>query len=51
VSIFPEKMGSDLDELYENLGQDMVARFESFTLDFSRLTLSLGQPLAADSAR
>ena len=51
VSIFLEKLGSDLDELYGNLGQDMVARFESFTLDFSRMTFSLGPPLAAGSVR
>jgi len=51
VSIFPEKMGSDLDELYGNLGQDMVAKFESFTLDFSKMTFSLGPPLAAGSGR
>lgn len=51
VSIFPEKMGSDLDELFGNLGQDVVARFESFTLDFSKMTFSLGRPLAAGSAQ
>jgi hypothetical protein len=30
-----------------NLGQDLVAGFESFTLDFSKMTFSLGAPLAA----
>ena len=49
VSIFPMKMGSGIDELYGNLGQDMVRRFESFTLDFSKMTFSLGVPLAAQS--
>jgi hypothetical protein len=43
-------MDSDLDELFGNVGQDMVARFESFTLDFSKMAFSLGPPLAAASA-
>jgi hypothetical protein len=42
VPIFPTPMGSGLDEVYGNLGQDVVARFESFTLDFSKMTFSLG---------
>lgn len=46
VAIFPEKMGTDIDQLYGNLGQDLVAQFHSFTLDFSRMTFSLGPPLA-----
>jgi hypothetical protein len=29
VTIFPVRMGSDLDELYGNLGQDVVAEFDS----------------------
>jgi hypothetical protein len=33
VSIFPTRVGSDLDELYGNLGQDVVAKFDSLTLD------------------
>jgi hypothetical protein len=40
-------MNSGIDELYGNLGQDLVAGFESFTLDFSRMTFSLGPRLAA----
>ena len=47
VSIFPARMNSGIDELYGNLGQDLVAGFESFTLDFSKMTFSLGFPLAA----
>ncbi len=47
VSIFSARMDSGIDELYGNLGQDLVAGFESFTLDFSRMTFSLGPPLAA----
>lgn len=45
VPVFPTKVGSTEDELYGNLGQDMVAGFESFTLDFSRMTFRLGAPL------
>jgi aspartyl protease len=38
------------DNLYGNLGQDVVANFESFTLDFSTMTFSVGKPLAPDKA-
>jgi len=51
VSVFPRRMGSDLDELYGNLGQDVVAKFASFTLDFSAMTLRLGEPLPDQPAR
>ena len=47
VSIFPMKMGSGIDELYGNIGQDFVASFQSFTLDFSKMTFSLGALLPA----
>jgi predicted aspartyl protease len=47
VTILPVKMGAGIDEFYGNLGQDFVAGFESFTLDFSQMTFSLGAPLAA----
>ena len=47
VPIFPTKIGSDKDELYGNLGQDFLAGFESFTLDFSKMTFSFGEPLTA----
>lgn len=36
--------------LYGNLGQDVVANFESFTLDFSTMTFSLGKLLPAKDA-
>jgi hypothetical protein len=51
VSIFPARMNAGIDELYGNLGQDLVAGFESFTLDFSRMSFSLGPPLAARKRR
>jgi hypothetical protein len=47
VSIFPARMNSGIDELYGNLGQDFVADFESFTLDFTKMTFSLGTALTA----
>jgi hypothetical protein len=40
-------MNSGIDELYCNLGQDFVAGFESFTLDFTKMTFSLGTALTA----
>jgi hypothetical protein len=51
VSIFPARMGSSIDELYGNLGQDLVAGFESFTVDFSTMTFSWGTAVAARDAR
>jgi predicted aspartyl protease len=45
VFIFPTKMGAGIDNLYGNLGQDVWAKFDSFTLDFSTMTFSLGDPL------
>jgi Aspartyl protease len=50
VPIFTEPMGTDLDDVYGNLGQDLVANAESFTLDFSKMTFSLGAPLANQTA-
>jgi hypothetical protein len=47
VNIFPKAMGAGIDELYGNLGQDVVAKFDSFTLDFSTMTFSLGEPLSS----
>ena len=46
VLIFPSKMGAGIDNLYGNLGQDVWAKFDSFTLDFSTMTFSLGEPLS-----
>jgi hypothetical protein len=51
VSIFPARMNSGIDELYGNLGQDFVAGFESFTLDFTKMTFSLGAALAVQERR
>jgi len=46
VPIFHEAMRTDLDELYGNLGQDLVVGFQSFTLDFTKMRFSLGAPVA-----
>ena len=48
VSIFTQPLGSDLDDLCGNLGQDMVSGFASFTLDFSRMRFTLGEPIKAN---
>jgi hypothetical protein len=48
VPIFTTAMGTDLDELYGNLGQDLVAGSDSFTLDFSKMTFSLGASVPPD---
>ena len=51
ISIYTSSTGTDTNaELYGNLGQDVVANFESFTLDFSTMTFSLGNFLSPDKA-
>jgi hypothetical protein len=47
VSINSTGTGTDTDELYGNLGQDVPANFVSFTLDFINMTFSLGEPSPA----
>jgi hypothetical protein len=42
VTIFPARMNAGIDVLFGNIGQDFVADFESFTLDFVNMTFSLG---------
>jgi hypothetical protein len=51
VSIYKSGTGTDTDELYGNLGQDVPANFDSFTLDFASMTFSLGEPLASEKAK
>jgi hypothetical protein len=46
ISVHTSGTGSNNDELYGNLGQDVVANFDSFTLDFSTMTFTLGSPLS-----
>jgi hypothetical protein len=46
VTVSPSLTGAPNDELYGNLGQDVVAKFDSFTLDFVKMTFSLGEPLS-----
>lgn len=45
VPIFIGKMGSDIDELYGNLGQDLLAPYASFTIDFTNMRFRLGPQL------
>lgn len=46
VSIYRSNAGSSHDELFGNLGQDVFAGFQSFTLDFSAMRFQLGEPLS-----
>jgi len=48
VPIYTSGTGTDMDDLYGNLGQDVAAKFDSFTLDFARMTFSLGEPLSPE---
>ena len=45
VSILPVHMNAAIDVLFGNLGQDFVDGFETFSLNFSTMTFSLGAPL------
>jgi hypothetical protein len=47
VPISTSQFGTTISELFGNLGQDMPAGFESFTLDFKSMSFSLGQPLSS----
>jgi predicted aspartyl protease len=51
VPISISTLGSELDDLYGNLGQDLVANFASFTLDFTTMKFSLGEPLPLSPQR
>jgi hypothetical protein len=46
VSILPVHMNAGIDVLFGNLGQDFVDSFETFSLNFSTMTFSLGAPRA-----
>ncbi len=46
VPITPAKTNAGLDELYGNIGQDVLDQFESFTLDFANMTFKLGAPIS-----
>lgn len=46
VPIFQHRMNAAIDILFGNLGQDFVDGFESFTLNFTTMTFSLGPPRA-----
>lgn len=51
IPIFTSAVGTDVDHGYGNLGQDLLAGFESFTLDFAHMRFSLGKPLSAATKR
>jgi predicted aspartyl protease len=51
VSVLPVRTNAGLDVLFGNLGQDFVAGFERFSLDFSTMTFSLGPPMKAQADR
>lgn len=44
VTIFPTRTNAGIDVLFGNIGQDLVAGFESFTVDFVGMTFGLGPP-------
>lgn len=41
VPVFPAAAGTDFDDTYGNLGRAVFAPFESFTVDFRRMTFSM----------
>lgn len=46
VTVNPTPIGTDMDENYGNIGRDLTSGFDSFTLDFSNMTFSLGRPVS-----
>jgi predicted aspartyl protease len=51
ISITLPAEGTATPQLNGVLGQDVLRRFESYTLDFARMRLSLGAPVATAAAR
>ena len=51
VPIFSSRMNSGIDVLYGNVGQDFVAGFERFTLDFVHMRFTLGPMLSSSPTR
>jgi hypothetical protein len=49
ITIYTNSTGSGIDDFYGNLGQDIVANFDSFTLDFKTMMFSLGEPLSTSA--
>jgi hypothetical protein len=47
VTVYPIPIGTDMDENYGNIGRDLTSGFDSFTLDFTNMTLSLGRPVSS----
>jgi hypothetical protein len=45
ITVFPGPTGSGGDDVYGNLGSDVVVGFKSFTLDFENMKFSLGDPV------
>ena len=45
IPIFTSAVGTSIDDVYGNLGQDMLSEFDSFTLDFAHMRFSLGKPV------
>jgi hypothetical protein len=41
VMVLTSLVGTGLDELFGNLGQDLIGQFGSFTVDFERMKFSL----------
>ena len=47
VMVYPTPIGTGMDENYGNIGRDLTSGFDSFTLDFSNMTFSLGRPVSS----
>ena len=48
IPVSSQSLGTTADETYGNLGRDLVANYDSFTLDLSNLRFFLGKPLPQD---
>jgi len=41
VAVIPVPLGADMDQVYGNLGRDLISGIRSFTLDFANLQFTL----------
>lgn len=51
VPVLPSPTDTDLDQVYGNLGRDLVENVSSFTLDFTHMRFALGAPKKPDLSR
>lgn len=51
LAVLPSAQGADIDNLFGNLGEDLLQSVDSFTIDFIHMRLILGGPLAPETPK